>query len=182
MFGKNQIEEYARTLIHENGASAWTFGWMRGRRTLGRCWLHSRQALRDATVPNGRIELSEPVFLSVGIERLEEAGLDALSFLEEVILHEVAHALDLEARGTSDHGWTWKCVAREIGANPERSMMVPNEIQALMAKWVMICPTCAHRIYFFGRPTRRRSCGACSQGGFTEVHELELLRNDEKVI
>lgn len=37
----------------------------------------------------------------------------------DTVRHEVAHAIDFERRGTSDHGPIWKAVAVEVGANPK---------------------------------------------------------------
>ena len=40
------------------------------------------------------------------------------SQVKNTILHEIAHALDFEDRGTSDHGQQWKRIARVIGCDP----------------------------------------------------------------
>lgn len=38
----------------------------------------------------------------------------------DTIRHEIAHALDFDRNGKSDHGPRWKAIAREVGAKDER--------------------------------------------------------------
>lgn len=43
---------------------------------------------------------------------------------KNTVLHEIAHALDFEIRGTSDHGPQWKKLCKIVGANPSRTVNV----------------------------------------------------------
>jgi predicted SprT family Zn-dependent metalloprotease len=57
----------------------------------------------------------------------------------DTILHEIAHAL---VGPEHDHDWTWKMVAKQIGAKPERCF--GREIAQPPAKYIGICQDCGY--------------------------------------
>lgn len=78
----------------------------------------------------------------------------------DTILHEIAHAIDYEIRGTSNHDDEWKQVARAIGCNGER--VSSNKITHKY-KWVANCWCGAmFKRHKLTRQARYACCGKCS--------------------
>lgn len=102
--------------------------------------------------------------------RISKTFLQYVSLWEVIntTLHEIAHALDYEQRGTSDHGRIWADLAREIGCNPDYRVNI-NKLAADDAenfyrrnfKYSLVCPT--HGTKFGVTKKLRRSylCDEC---------------------
>ena len=75
----------------------WTFAWSGARRRLGSCTGETRT-----------IRLSKYIVTASEAQQVDTA------------LHEIAHAIDFERRGRTDHGDAWKRICVEVGARPER--------------------------------------------------------------
>lgn len=78
-----------------------------------------------------------------------------LEQVEQVLLHEIAHALAGQGAG---HGPRWKRIAQEIGYLGKRTLDL--ELARDEAKWVGSCPA-GHEVYRFRRPTGVSSCKRC---------------------
>jgi predicted SprT family Zn-dependent metalloprotease len=77
---------------------------------------------------------------------------------EQVILHEIAHALAGKSAG---HGPNWKNVAKSIGYRAEK--FTGKEIAEQTAKWIGECRN-GHRHYRFKSPKGKLSCLYCGRG------------------
>jgi len=77
---------------------------------------------------------------------------------EQVILHEIAHALAGKSAG---HGPNWKSVAKSIGYRAEK--FTGKEIAEQTAKWIGECRN-GHRHYRFKSPKAKLSCLYCGRG------------------
>jgi predicted SprT family Zn-dependent metalloprotease len=77
---------------------------------------------------------------------------------EQVILHEIAHALAGKSAG---HGPNWKKTAKSIGYRAEK--FTGKEIAEQTAKWVGECRN-GHRHYRFKSPKATLSCLYCGRG------------------
>jgi predicted SprT family Zn-dependent metalloprotease len=77
---------------------------------------------------------------------------------EQVILHEIAHALAGKSAG---HGPNWKKTAKAIGYRAEK--FTGKEIAEQTAKWVGECRN-GHRHYRFKSPKAALSCLYCGRG------------------
>jgi predicted SprT family Zn-dependent metalloprotease len=77
---------------------------------------------------------------------------------EQVILHEIAHALAGKSAG---HGPNWKKVAKSIGYRGEK--FTGKEIAEQTAKWIGECRN-GHRHYRFKSPKAQLACGYCGKG------------------
>jgi len=77
---------------------------------------------------------------------------------EQVILHEIAHALAGKSAG---HGPNWKKTAKSIGYRAEK--FTGKEIAEQTAKWVGECRN-GHRHYRFKSPKAKLSCLYCGRG------------------
>lgn len=58
--------------------------------------------------------------------RLAPKLIKSFAVFNEVLLHEIAHALDYRERGTTDHGDNWKKWCRKVGC-PARAL-IPTRI------------------------------------------------------
>jgi predicted SprT family Zn-dependent metalloprotease len=122
-----RIEALALRLMVQHGLGHWAFGFDRARTRLGSCQ-YIRNVLTGATRDH-KITLTRYIASAPTWQ------------IRDTILHEIAHAIDVERRGTSDHGPTWKAICREIGADPSRT--ADCEIEA-PAKWTLRCTKCGH--------------------------------------
>lgn len=77
---------------------------------------------------------------------------------EQVILHEIAHALAGKSAG---HGPNWKKLAKDIGYRAEK--FTGKEIAEQTAKWVGECRN-GHRHYRYKSPKAALACLYCGRG------------------
>ena len=67
-----------------------------------------------------RLGLCNPNTKTIGIsEKLVKLNPDRRDVWLDTIKHEIAHAIDFEIRGRSDHSIIWKRIAKQVGAMPE---------------------------------------------------------------
>ncbi len=136
------MEDLGRDLLGEPlQARGWSFGYDRARRRLGACHPASR-----------RITLS-----AARADELAEAEV------EDTIRHEIAHAIDWERRGTTNHDATWKAVARACGAWPSRTFK--GDLAHADATYEGTCPSCGITVGFYRQPVRAHRCRACHRAG-----------------
>lgn len=185
---KSELEKEARDLMRQHDVlDSWVFEWMpRAKKQLGKCEPIVSPCLlqrEDHSKTKGAIKLSEKVFVDLGLEILTHPEVPEAIFTDTV-LHEIAHARDLEARGTSGHDWQWKRQAEEVGADPSRCANMPKPIRRLMAKWIRYCPECGLEELLYRKPganARSRSCGRCSSS-WDPRYELKLRPNPDQVL
>ena len=91
----NKARELCIRLLKAHDLGSWKFGWLNTQKLYGRC-CHTRKA----------IQLSLPF---VNRHTLEQ--------VEEVIVHEIAHALCGPGYG---HGGKWKEMCLQIGCKPHQ--------------------------------------------------------------
>lgn len=108
-YEKIKIENIAMSLMTEWGvADEYDFKWDNDFAFMGQCGKGSMMKY---------ISLSEPFFL-ISENRIE--------IFEDVIRHEIAHALCPSDEANSTHGDLWKEYARMVGASPEASKSVSD--------------------------------------------------------
>lgn len=129
-----QILARARTLMNAHDLHDWQVRLDRAKRRAGCCY-HARRL----------ISLSEPLLTLYPSEAIDD-----------VILHEVAHAL---VGAKHRHDQVWKDKARSIGATPRAT--TAKELPRPKAPWVGVCPGCGARRELHRKPRRVTSCGAC---------------------
>jgi predicted SprT family Zn-dependent metalloprotease len=127
-------EARARELFIAHGLMRWSFGFDRAVRRAGQCSYRER-----------RITLSR---------HFVEASTEAQ--IEQVLLHEVAHALAGQAAG---HGLKWRQLATSLGYRHER--IDGRELAQAKARWVGHCPE-GHEHFRQRRATQALSCKLCS--------------------
>lgn len=77
---------------------------------------------------------------TIGLSR-ELVSLNTREAVEDVIRHEIAHAL---AGVEAGHGRAWKLKCIEVGARPERCYD-SNSVVAVPAKFALVCEPCGYR-------------------------------------
>lgn len=129
---------------------------------------NTKKAIGDCHGTKKRIRISEQ-FLRLSMEALEDT-----------IRHEIAHAIDYEIRGTSDHSYRWKRIAMQCGADPTRTKHVPPSARPA-AKYTAKCPRCGTESQYHRRPKRRKACASCCRkyagGRFDERFEFRFRAN-----
>lgn len=110
---------------------------------------------------------------------LLEQNLDKSLEFENTLRHELAHAIDFEMRGKSDHSKVWKSVAREVLCTAERCYS-PDVIQTkVQTKYTVICDTCKKEKA--GHKRGQSACGVCCKkyngGKYDEKYALRYVKN-----
>ena len=148
------IAAQARELMAELGlrlrgqtlqATGWRFKFDHARTRLGCCtYAPGRRGKAERKV----ISISKPFAVAYGWK-----------VMEDVVRHEVAHAMDVDERSRTDHGDVWKAWAVRCGADPTR--LYEGENIRLPAKYVAVCPVCRDRSPYYRKPRRPGACAAC---------------------
>lgn len=137
----------------------WTIGWNSRKTALGVCW-------------GGKKKILISKFLL-------EHNLDKPSEWEDTIRHEIAHAIEYELRGKSDHGRIWQRICHVTGASPTRTCKNPLN-NGNTHKFELVCPNCDYSAKFYRKPQASdRACGKCCNkhnfGRFSKEYELFLV-------
>ena len=104
--------------------------------------------------------------------------LNSEEVVKDVILHEVAHALDYRRNGNIGHNKSWKDICVEIGCRPVRCYS--ESVIRPKAKYLKTCPNCGPR-GTAQRQSKTIACGACcrkyNNNKFTEEYLLKYELN-----
>lgn len=148
-----QVIDLAHQLFQIHGLINYSFGFDRAVRRAGQCDFAKR-----------RITLSRHL--------VENSSIDEI---EQVLLHEIAHALAGQAAG---HGQAWRSEARRIGYRFERVDWA--RISQSAQRYVGKCPA-GHEHIRMRRPSGPRSCRRCA-GSFSYEHVIvwRLERPNQK--
>lgn len=124
-----------RALMDQWGLDHWTFGWLRTKRTLGVCRFGPKQ---------------------IGVN-YEYVTLVEWDEIEQVALHEIAHAL---AGPMAKHGDIWRLTALRIGVKDPASR---TEGVPLPGRYKAVCDSCGtvHYRYKRAKGMNRTACGKC---------------------
>ena len=133
------MDALGRAFLGESLVSlGWTFDFDRARKRLGACHLKRR-----------KITLSTYLTRSLSDDEVEET-----------LRHEIAHAIDAELRGTTNHDARWKAIAKACGARPDRCHSGPLPWDP-KAPYVAECPSCEKRCTLYRQPVRPPRCPDC---------------------
>src|SRR5690625_6066280 len=117
--------------MDRHGLEEWEFGFDRARRRLGACWPVQR-----------RITLSREFVLLNDREKVED-----------IVLHEIAHALTPGA----GHGPRFKAVAKRLGCTAT-ACGVPGSVKAPEEQVILVCPHCQQLWRRYMRPSKHLVC------------------------
>lgn len=142
----------------------WKFEFSNAKRIFGVCAYGHKYGK-----PYHRIKLSKIL-----------TSLNSEEKVKDTILHEIAHALDVEERGYSNHDTNWNRIARSIGCDGERCYN-SMEINQPKSKYSLMCMSCKKETSVHRRPKRKKACGVCCKeynyGKYSEDYVL-ILRNN----
>lgn len=143
------FEEWETIAVEQmlkHGLNGWTFGFSRGKRTLGTMTL-------PLAAKTGTVRVSR---------HLITTGDDVR--VMDTLLHEIAHAIAYVRHGRASlgHGPLWKKIATEVGATP-RATCSGTPVAAPNVRWE--CEACGEAVVFYRTPKypperyRHRRCG-----------------------
>lgn len=148
-------------------------GWSRDynnrKRSLGTCQVKIRRGLTRELYAK-KVNISKCLLIE---------NLDKAYDFEDTIRHEIAHAIHIEMEGTTNHGPTWKMIARELGGDDSR--LHEGFLEKPKGKYTLVCGTCNYQSEKYRRPKNRKACGKCcnkyANGRFDERFELNVIQN-----
>jgi len=138
----------------------YTFKWDNAKRRFGCCYYGKRT-----------ISLSKPL-CSLNLDKIKTK-------ITDTILHEIAHALCVDAYGIKDgrgHTQRWANIAKEIGSDGKRCYDA-NLIVKPISKYTLTCPTCSTEITRHRVPKYDFACSSCCNGTYDETHKLIIKKN-----
>lgn len=100
---------------------------------------------------------------------------------ENTLRHEVAHAIEFELRGESDHGRLWQFIARQVLCTAERCYTSEQIGITATTKYTLVCDSCnterpSHKV-----KKRKTACGKCCNehnfGRYSEKYALRQVQN-----
>lgn len=148
MTSLDQVRSRAAELIAAHlGTGSWSFGFDNAKTRAGQCDFAKR-----------RITVSKHLAVRFSDDDVEQ-----------VLLHEVAHALSGARAG---HGPKWRRTAASIGYTGSR--LHDGPIASELAPWVGECPA-GHEHFRYRTPTRPLACAKCSRR-FDERHLITWSR------
>ena len=162
-----EAEKLAKELMAKhlprNGKFNWYFKWSHAKQTFGVCSSNRRTMI-------GHIKLSKPL-----------TELNDVTRVTNTILHEIAHAMDTEIRGHSNHDWHWVKVAKSIGCDGERCYR-GEDVEQPQSKYTLSCGTCGKEAPKHRKPKRSGvACGKCckthNNGKYSDKYKMELIQN-----
>lgn len=100
--------------------------------------------------------------------------------VRQTILHEIAHAIDVEIRGKSGHDIFWKNISRSIGYKGERTTKITNSTKVATYKWVGICEEHGFLGGWTRKPNNNKICRKCKKSilivPVTDVRVKNLIK------
>ena len=159
---KTTLENLANTLLEKWGLDkkGWRFVWGSRKRSFGVCRGRAKT-----------IELSTYLLPTINDESAEDT-----------IRHELAHALDIEERGTSDHSWKWKAWAIKVGADPTMTKSHDHEEVvaelATKSRYFLYCPD-GHTYPSHKKLKANRRSKRCCQKCYDEGKGLIVLEQKQ---
>lgn len=112
---------------------------------------------------------------------LLEQNLNKAMNFENTVRHELAHAIDFEMRGTSDHSSIWKAVAREVLCNAERCYTSEEISVNILTKYTLLCDSCGTKKPSHKIKRSLTACGPCcnehNNGRYSDKYVLRQIKN-----
>lgn len=107
-------------------------------------------------------------------------NLENIHMWDDTIRHEIAHAIDYEINGLSDHSNRWKGIAVQVGCDPVRTVD-RNKIKMPNGKYTLRCKVCGTEQIRHRKLTVGSACGKCCKkhngGVYHEKYILDMVVN-----
>lgn len=143
-----EVIQLAQRLFNQHGIINWKFDFDRAKRRAGQCNYSSKT-------------------ITISSYYVQHSNADQI---EQVILHEIAHAIAGNAAG---HKAQWREAADAIGYRHEK---LDANVLKLTASWIGRCAG-GHSHYRNRKPTRALSCRLCSKR-FASEHQISWARTE----
>ena len=147
------VLDFVRTLFKQYNITHWSIGFDKAKTIAGRC--HGSEK---------KITLSGAFVINNTAEEITST-----------IVHEIAHALDNEDRGYSNHDARWKEIAIALGDDGERCYS--KEVVMPVGKFLYVCINCEKEHRQHKRSRRSHACSDCcnkyNRGRFSHSYLLE---------
>jgi len=154
----------------------WTIGYSNARNAAGTCSYRGR---RDFST-NKIIFTKKEVKLSLHLMK-QNLGEGKGAKWEETIRHELAHAMDVELRGKTNHDRTWRFIAGKMLSNGERTFTDSDLADNKQSKYTLICDTCKKEQRSHKKKKKLSACGGCCRayngGRYSEKYVLRQVQN-----
>lgn len=138
-------------------------GWTREYSNTSRALGHVRYSRRNNSIRR--------LFIS---KKQLTLNLDKAKDFEDTIRHEIAHAIDTEIRGKTNHDAYWKMVARALGADDSR--LHEGFLVKAKGKYSATCVKCGIIHEAYRKRTRKGWC-KCNGGTFRPQDVLIFEKN-----
>jgi predicted SprT family Zn-dependent metalloprotease len=159
--------------IYNLSKLGWGLDYNNRKKSLGLCTYRSKKSWRS-----NQYELLERDSIWIS-KTLLSHNLDKAYDFEDTIRHEIAHAIHAEYSGRSNHGKTWKAIARQVGADDTRCH--EGFLEKPKGKYTVVCDKCGYTNEKYRKPRVTRACGVCcnkhNNGRFDEKYKLRLVQN-----
>lgn len=162
-------QELAKKLMKVHGCGDVPFRWTKSSVEFGVV-----SYIKGSTRPTKKIRHHNRLIeVDAHMYRLNYMGLSSplveaneQAVVENVILHEIAHMLDVKRRGYSCHDEFWQMLAQSVGSDGIRcfdpfSVKAPVNVQ--QRKYVAVCPSCVHETFSNQMWPRNRVCTKCAR-------------------
>jgi|TARA_R110000851_G_scaffold196444_3_gene347401 predicted SprT family Zn-dependent metalloprotease len=108
----------------------------------------------------------------------------SMDIWKDVMLHEIAHAIDIEIRGCSDHSDVWVKLAQHIGCSGDISTYAEYK-QGVHPIFILECTTCGYQELSNevsnDIKTDNSSCGRCHPKGFNRKYLMTWRPNPDHI-
>lgn len=135
-----EVRDITLNLMRDNGLSHWTFKW--------------------ANKEVGRFGFCNCIDKRISLSRVMTQHETNMDRVNNTILHEIAHAIDCEQRGFTNHDEVWETIAKSIGCSGSKCGVGDLDKKKFI-KWVAQCGHCEKEYYRYYQPKSEISCSDC---------------------
>ena len=134
----DEIRKEAISLLKKHGLKDWSFNWITKRKDIfGLCNYKKK---------------------TIYLNRDRTKHESNRARITNTILHEIAHALDHNIRGFSNHDEHWQKIAKSIGCTGSEFGDTSGLDKSKIYKWTATCPKCDRKWYYHVKPKKTLIC------------------------
>jgi hypothetical protein len=123
---------------------------------------------------SSRISRRGTIYLSAWLIKNSNTTIEVW---KNTMLHEIAHAIDIDLRGKSDHSYKWRDIALHIGCDGKRCGNAKVDGTKVDTKYTLICDACGIKRPSHKKRKRECSCPCNPNKGFDRNYLLRQIRN-----
>ena len=125
----------------------WELKFTNAKQKIGEC-IYDPQFQKCKVIHGGIINISKAYM-----------EINPYQIMVKDLYHEVAHAIEFNMTGDSNHGNGWKRLVMLLGGDPERHSN--KDYKHPKAKYKTICPKCKTVVKYYRKPNYRLICLIC---------------------